>query len=149
MKRPVRTIETNSENETLQLGEHLGRGLMPGDVVCLFGDLGAGKTRIVKGICHALGVREHTSSPTFTLVNEYQGTQTAVFHFDFYRLERLQDILNIGFEEYLDRKGVVLIEWADRAIPLLPDHRYEVHLSLGNSPTSRLIRIEQMDGVDA
>jgi len=141
------TYLSHSEEETIDTGIKLARQLSPHDVVALFGDLGSGKTRFIKGICRGLGVIEHVSSPTFTILNEYDGNGLKIHHFDFYRLGSLSELREIGFDEYLEGEGVCLIEWADRVQGLLPADRYDVHLSFGESPENRRIVIEKLRGM--
>lgn len=130
---------TRSESETLELGEQLAPELKPGDVVALFGDLGTGKTHLIQGMCKGLGVTTHVSSPTFTIVNEYRAVSCPVYHFDFYRVKSAEEIRDIGFEEYIDGKGICLIEWAEKAARFLPELRLNIHLSLGEQEEMRTI----------
>lgn len=133
---------TYNETETMNLGLHFARRrLRPGTVVALFGDLGSGKTRFVKGICMGLGVREHVGSPSFTIVNEYSGDEGVVYHFDFYRVNSRDEIAALGFDDYLQRKGVCVIEWAERATDLLPDQRFDVKFLLRTNEQEREIDI--------
>lgn len=120
---------TASPEETHSLGRALAELLEPGDVVSLTGDLGAGKTTLVQGIAAGLGVEEPVLSPTFTLERRYRG-RIPVHHLDVYRLNRLQDVLDLGFEELLDDGGVVLIEWGDAVQSLLPEGHIQVELWL-------------------
>ena len=106
--------------DTLAFGRSLAEGLQPGDVVALCGQLGAGKTHVVKGLLAGLGSGEEVTSPTFSLVHEYQHARLPVFHFDFYRVESESELLNIGWDEYLDEHGIILVEWADLFPGLLP-----------------------------
>lgn len=106
--------------DTLAWGRALADSLQAGDVVALVGDLGAGKTHAVKGIVSGLGSTAEVSSPTFTLVHEYQGGRLPAFHFDFYRLDHAAELPGIGWEDYLDADGIVLVEWADRFPEALP-----------------------------
>ena len=139
---------THSEDETVRLGRDFAvKSLKIGDVVALHGELGTGKTRFVKGICQGLGVQEHVASPTFTIVNEYHFPGGKLFHFDFYRVNSVAEILDIGFEEYLHREGICVIEWVDRAKDVLPDSRIDVWFSLGKKENEREISIEQTVGV--
>ncbi len=119
---------TNRESETITLGNNIGKLLQSGDVVALVGDLGSGKTCLVRGICNGLNCVDDISSPTFTIINEYQG-KYPVFHFDFYRIESDQEIFDLGYEEYFYDSGVCLVEWADRALAFLPRERIEVYLT--------------------
>ena len=105
---------------TLAWGNALAAELRAGDVVALCGQLGAGKTHVTKGILAGLGSAEDVTSPTFTLVHEYQHARLPVFHFDFYRMERESEVTAIGWDEYLDAGGVCIVEWADRFPSLLP-----------------------------
>ncbi len=100
--------------ETESLGECWGREAASGFVIALSGDLGAGKTQLVKGLARGLGVTSRVHSPTFTLVNEYTGGRLRLFHLDLYRLETREQILGAGLEEYLQPDGVAVIEWAER-----------------------------------
>lgn len=105
---------SHSPEETESLGEHWGRAAQAGLVIALSGDLGAGKTQLVKGIARGLGITARVHSPTFTLVNEYTGGRLQLFHLDLYRLETRGQILSAGLEEYLQPDGVAVIEWAER-----------------------------------
>ena len=107
-------------DDTLAFGRSIADQLRPGDVVALCGQLGAGKTHVVKGILAGLGSNEEVTSPTFSLVHEYQKARLPVFHFDFYRMEHERELLNIGWDEYLDEPGIVIVEWADLFRHLLP-----------------------------
>jgi tRNA threonylcarbamoyladenosine biosynthesis protein TsaE len=121
----ARVAESRSGEETRLLGARLARGLGPGSVVALTGPLGTGKTVFVKGIVEGLSGAEEATSPSFTLVNVYEAA-FPVYHFDFYRLATGEDPESLGFRDYLDGRGVVLIEWADRAPASLPEDRLEV-----------------------
>jgi len=107
-------------NETIAWGRALAGALRAGDVIALTGTLGAGKTHATKGIVAGLGSTVEVSSPTFTLVHEYPGSDLAAFHFDFYRLNASQEVLNIGWDDYLEGGGVVIVEWADKFPELMP-----------------------------
>ncbi len=135
---------TKTEHETVRLGSDFAiERLKSGSVVALYGELATGKTSFIRGICEGLGVREHVASPSFTIVNEYDFPGGKVFHFDFYRVNSVAEILDLGFEEYLGRDGICLIEWADRAKVLLPDCRFEVRFSHGGKENEREVSIEQ------
>jgi tRNA threonylcarbamoyladenosine biosynthesis protein TsaE len=122
-------IITQSEHETTAAARELGATLAAADVVLLFGDLGAGKTAFVQGAARGLGVREPVLSPTFTLVREYAGGRP-VYHLDVYRLERMQDVLDLGFDEMLDAGHVVFIEWGDAIAALLPEDHLRLDLTI-------------------
>ena len=106
---------SHSPEETLQLGRSLGVALIPGDIILLNGDLGAGKTHLTQGICYGVGLDEssYISSPTFTLINEYQG-KLPIFHIDLYRIDSLEEIYSLGLEEILFNQGITIIEWAEK-----------------------------------
>jgi tRNA threonylcarbamoyladenosine biosynthesis protein TsaE len=108
------TSISHSAAETEALGEAWGRAAMSGWVIALVGDLGAGKTQLVKGIARGLGITTRVHSPTFTLVNIYSGGRLALYHLDLYRLETREQIIAAGLEEYLSPAGVAVIEWAER-----------------------------------
>ncbi len=121
-------ITTSTPEETQALGRRLSAFLAPGDVVCLWGDLGAGKTCLVQGICQGLGVNEPVVSPSFTLVNEYSG-RVSVAHIDFYRLHSGSEVEQLGFEDLLDGSRIVLIEWPERAESFLPSDRLDIMMT--------------------
>lgn len=120
---------SSSEKETEAIAEEFASGLKSGDVVCLYGDLGAGKTQFVKGFVRAFGLSgDEVNSPTFTIINEYIGS-VPIYHFDCYRLEHEEEALEIGAEEYFYGNGVCIIEWPERILSVLPDSRKEIHLN--------------------
>ena len=131
---------TSSPEETRLLGERLGSMLLPGDVVALTGDLGAGKTTFVQGAAWGLGYAGPVTSPTFTLVKEYPG-RTPIYHLDVYRLDRIQDVLDLGFEELVDQGAVVFVEWGDAIDVLLPDDHLQVELTMPGEGDSRRLEI--------
>ncbi len=118
---------SHSEAQTRRLGARLAPLLQPGDVLALIGDLGTGKTRWVQGVCRGLGVTDPVVSPTFILVNEYQG-RYPVYHIDLYRLNDAPETFTFGLEDYLYGYGISLIEWADRAKDLLPAEHLTIEL---------------------
>lgn len=118
---------TKTAEETMALGERIGSRLGPGDVVALFGELGAGKTTLTKGIARGAGVVAEVFSPTFTLIHEHPG-RVPFYHIDLYRLTREADVESLGLDEYLYGEGIVIIEWADRAPSLLPAERMDITL---------------------
>lgn len=120
-------LETRSDAETRLLGMRLAKGLRPGMTVTLCGALGTGKTVLAKGVAEGLGCRQEASSPTFTLVNVYDGP-VPMYHVDFYRLSRPEEVESLGLRDYLDGRGVLLVEWADRAMDSLPEERLEVRI---------------------
>ena len=140
---------THNEIETEALGETLARRLGPGDVVAYRGDLGAGKTAFTRGLARGLGCTGRVTSPTFTVVNEYEG-RLPLFHFDLYRLDGEDALYDIGWEDYLDRGGVCAVEWSERAEAALP--RETVWVSIRRCAESedwRRITIEGRAGDEA
>lgn len=124
MRRGIGVLSRSAE-ETRILGACLAPVLLPGDVVSLSGDLGAGKTVFVQGICAALGYSGRVTSPTFTLVHEYDARYRIV-HLDIYRLDSYQEVLDLGFEELLSPSSIVLVEWGEAVSPLLPRKSLDV-----------------------
>ncbi|MEW9676121.1 tRNA (adenosine(37)-N6)-threonylcarbamoyltransferase complex ATPase subunit type 1 TsaE [Lentibacillus sp. L22] len=120
------TIETRSESETVTLAQQLAKLLMPGDVITLEGDLGAGKTAFTKGIAKGLGVKRTVNSPTFTIIKEYQGV-LPLYHMDVYRLEDSDE--DIGFSEYFNGEGISIVEWAQFIKEFLPPERLDISLT--------------------
>ena len=136
-------VISHSPTETEALGEAWGRAAARGLVIALSGDLGAGKTALVRGLARGLGCTGRVHSPTFTLVNVYEGGRLPLFHLDLYRLETLEQIHGAGVDEYLQPDGVAVIEWAER---MLGEKRKAEsgHAETGNTPT-RFVTIEIMD----
>lgn len=134
---------TKGEEETILLGREFSRILNAGDVVALYGELGSGKTRFVQGICQGLGVKEVVNSPTFIIMNKYEGRLT-VYHFDFYRINSVDEIIDLGFNEFVYDDAVSLIEWANFAYEILPRSRYEVFLRFGSFENEREIEIKKL-----
>lgn len=118
-------METNNPEATEALGEKLGREARAGQIYCLSGDLGVGKTVFTKGFAKGLGITEHVTSPTFAIVNEYEG-RLPLYHFDVYRIGDIEEMDEVGFEEYVMGDGVSLIEWANLIEEILPENRTEV-----------------------
>lgn len=134
-------IVSVSSSETLRFGEDMGAALLPGMIVGLTGSLGAGKTVMIQGMCKGLGYDGNVTSPTFSLLNIYAG-RVEIYHFDFYRLEGIADLEDIGYEEYFGSdKGVCLIEWADRVPDAMPPDAVIVNLEI-LSETERRITVD-------
>jgi tRNA threonylcarbamoyladenosine biosynthesis protein TsaE len=129
-KRPNKLISPSAE-ETFKIGHALGASLPSRCVVCLFGDLGAGKTTLIKGlICGATGVPpEEVHSPTFVYLHIHKGRERTAYHFDLYRLSNEEEFLSLGFDEYFDLEGICCMEWAEKAKNILPPRRLEIFLS--------------------
>ena len=133
---------SNSENETKQIGKEFAKSLKTGDVVVLTGDLGSGKTKFTEGVLSFFGLEDEISSPTFTIVNEYVKDDVAIFHFDVYRLEDVDEFYAIGGEEYFD-KGISLIEWGEMIKDALPNKFIHVKFSRDlENENQRIITIE-------
>ena len=120
------TIETRSPEETLETGFRMGERARAGQVYTLAGDLGVGKTVFTQGFAKGLGVEEHVNSPTFTIVQEYEDGRMPFYHFDVYRIGDIEEMDEIGFEEYVAGEGVCLIEWANLIEEILPEERTEI-----------------------
>jgi tRNA threonylcarbamoyladenosine biosynthesis protein TsaE len=121
-------LRTETAEDTRAVGAALAGVLRPRDAIALSGELGAGKTTLVQGVARGLGVQEHVVSPTFTLVREYHGSLDLV-HVDVYRLQHMQDVVDLGLEEIGDGDGVLVVEWGDAVDALLPADRLEVELT--------------------
>ncbi len=141
-RQEIRT--TSSPEETKRFGMELAGTLGPGAVIALIGDLGSGKTCLTQGICDGLGVTSYVTSPTFTLINEYQG-RLSVYHFDLYRLDKPEELLDLGCEEYFYGSGVSIIEWAEKALSVLPEERMEIRIER-TGETERRLRISYLSG---
>ncbi len=114
-------IETNSAEETFRLGEKLGHLAIPGQIYTLNGDLGVGKTVFTQGVASGLGIKEPVNSPTFTIVQEYEDGRMPFYHFDVYRIGDLEEMEEIGYDDYFFGNGICLIEWAELIQELLPE----------------------------
>ena len=135
------TFISHSPAETESLGESLGRAASHGLVIALSGELGAGKTQLVKGLARGLGITARVHSPTFTLVNEYAGGRLTLFHLDLYRLETRKQILAAGLEDFLQPDGVAVVEWAERIydLRLTIDHLRKVQIEIVSETERKII----------
>ena len=136
----MRKFITNSEAETEKVGEDFAASLPGGTVVAMYGDLGAGKTAFVRGMARGMGLSCRVSSPTFTIVNEYDGP-TPLFHFDMYRLDSSDELFDIGWEDYLSRGGVCAVEWSERIDSALPPDTLTVSIARGEHDNDRIISV--------
>ncbi|MTI53457.1 tRNA (adenosine(37)-N6)-threonylcarbamoyltransferase complex ATPase subunit type 1 TsaE [Geosporobacter ferrireducens] len=134
-------LTSHDPKETDQIGYKLGTLLQKGDVVCLTGDLGAGKTTMTQAIARGLGVKEDVTSPTFALIHEYNG-RMPVYHFDVYRIRNIEELEDLGYEEYFYGQGVCIIEWASQIREVIPKEHLWIHIQQGVECDSREIRIE-------
>jgi len=130
---------STSPEQTRELGEKLAKNLKPGDVVALEGELGSGKTCFVQGMAKGLGVSQKAfvRSPSFTLLNQYEG-RIPLYHLDFYRLNHVEDLGDLGLEEYFDSHGVTVIEWAHKFIESLPKRTIHVHFEIIDENTREI-----------
>ena len=133
-------IISNSVHETLLITEKLGNNIKEKSLITLRGDLGAGKTVFTKGIASGLGIKQDITSPTFSLMEIYEGKPN-LYHFDLYRIESINELVHLGFEEYWGIKGVSVIEWPEIALELLPDDRIDVSI-VSIDEKRRIITIE-------
>ena len=132
-------IISSSAQDTLKIGGAIARHLKPGDILCLYGDLGSGKTVLVKGIAQGLGIKkEKVISPTFVLIRQYQKSRIPLYHFDLYRLENEGEIINLGYEEYFYDQAVAVIEWADRLKSLKPAQSLSIRLDFKDKCRRRI-----------
>ncbi len=134
-------VISNSPADTEALGAALAARLSPGDIVAFTGDLGAGKTAFTRGLARGLGIEERVTSPTFTIVNEYEGGRLPLFHFDMYRLGSSEELYDIGWEDYLARGGVCAVEWSEIVADALEDSVIRVDIRRGEGDSQRIITI--------
>ena len=140
-------VETRSPEETFQLGEELGRKAVPGQVFTLTGDLGVGKTVFTQGLAKGLGIEEPVNSPTFTIVQVYEEGRLPFYHFDVYRIGDVEEMEEVGFDDYVMGEGVSLIEWADLIEEILPEKRTEIRIEkdLEQGFDYRKITVEKLE----
>jgi len=136
----MRIVETNSPEETWELAAELAAELGAGTVIALHGDLGAGKTCFIQGLAAALGIDEPITSPTYTLIGEYEG-RLPLHHIDLYRLSGPAEALGLGLEEYFDANGITAIEWAERAEGLLPPDLLHIRIAADEHTGTRTFHI--------
>ena len=133
--------QSNSPEETEAIGEALGKTINPGTVIAFTGDLGAGKTAFVRGLARGLGITVRVTSPTFTIVNEYEGGRLPLFHFDMYRLTSAQELFDIGWDEFLERGGICAVEWSENVSEAL-ENCLCVDIRRGKTETQRQITLK-------
>ena len=133
-------FEINSVEELSQVSEYLLSLREESDIVAFYGPMGAGKTTLIKNLCHRMGVTDEVNSPTFAIVNEYVTMETeSVYHFDFYRIKKLEEVYDIGYENYFYSGNLCLLEWPEMIEPLMPEKFIRVDIALGNTDDSRRI----------
>jgi len=130
---------SGGSGETYDIGRMIGKQLKRGDIVCLMGELGTGKTMLTKGLAAGSGVKDYVTSPSFKLINEYKG-RIKFYHFDLYRLSGISDVAELGYREYFYGNGITVIEWAGKMRKWLPEQRIDVFMA-GSGETLRRIRI--------
>lgn len=138
-------IETNSARETYALGRKLGEQALPGQIYTLIGDLGVGKTVFTQGMAKGLDITEPISSPTFTIIQEYEEGRLPFYHFDVYRIGDLEEMEEIGYDDYFFGQGVTMIEWANLIVELLPENIIQITIEkdLEKGFDYRKITVEQ------
>lgn len=144
---PEAVTISKSEEDTRSLGRFIASQLSKSDIVAVYGELGSGKTQIIKGICSGLGVEDTVSSPTFIIVNEYSSPgNLKIFHFDFYRMRSTGEIVETGFKDYLKEKAILLIEWPELAESLLPRNSKKIFMAHhGKTGNERSVRLENFE----
>ncbi|HVI42391.1 MAG TPA: tRNA (adenosine(37)-N6)-threonylcarbamoyltransferase complex ATPase subunit type 1 TsaE [Anaerovoracaceae bacterium] len=140
MKRMI-----HNELDTREFGIELAKKLKPGDIVALMGDLGTGKTTLTKSIAEGLGIAEMITSPTFTIVQEYSGGRLPLYHFDVYRISDLEEMYELGYEEYFFGRGVCVIEWADQIRELIPENSIIIRIEYGENEDERIYHIDNLN----
>ena len=139
-------IRTHSEKETFELGKRIANAVNPGTVILFYGDLGAGKTVMTKGIAAGLGITEMITSPTFTIMQEYEGGRMPLYHLDVYRIEDPDEMEEVGLNEYIYGNGLTVIEWAEQIEDILPEDAIKITIERKvenpEDPEERDIRIE-------
>ena len=133
-------INIKNENEARNFGIELGKNASPGTIIALIGDLGTGKTTLTKAIAEGLGVSEVITSPTFTIVKEYSSGRLPLYHFDVYRIGDIDEMYELGFEEYFFGGGVCVVEWADIILELLPEDTKIINIEYGEKEGERLYK---------
>lgn len=141
-------VESYKAEDTFELGNKFGKSAEPGQIICLFGDLGTGKTVFTKGFAEGLGIVESVNSPTFTILQVYDEGRIPLYHFDVYRIEDVEEMYEIGFEDYFYNSGVCLIEWANIIEEILPAQRTIINIDkdLDKGFDYRKITITELGG---
>lgn len=137
-------LRTRNEEETVALGKKIGAILQTGDIVCLTGDLGAGKTALTKSIAASIGIEDYVTSPTFTIVNQYYG-DVDLNHFDVYRIDHVEEMYEIGYEEYFYSEAINIVEWANLIEELIPDEHIWIDIRIGEDSLERIFAISSKD----
>lgn len=137
-------FESNSPEDTYKLGKNMGEKAESGQIYCLLGELGSGKTLFAQGFAEGIGIKEPVNSPTFTLIQEYDEGRLPLYHFDVYRIEDEEEMYEIGYEDYFYGGGVCLVEWADLIEPLIPEDAVWIKIERDGKKSSvyRKIRVD-------
>lgn len=146
MSRSPLVLVTSSAAGTQDLAAALAAISLPGDLVLLAGEMGAGKTAFSQGFARGLGITDQVTSPTFTIVQEYAGGRLGMHHLDVYRLETLREVADLGLSEMLDEDAVMLVEWGDAVLPALPDQYLELRISFGEGDDERRFELRGVGG---
>ena len=136
----IKKVIIKDESETKQFGLNLGKDLKKGDIVALTGDLGTGKTTLTKYIGEGLGITEMITSPTFTIIQEYYSGRLPLYHFDVYRINDIEEMAELGYEEYFYGDGVTIIEWADQILEIIPEHAIVINIEYGKTTDERVYK---------
>lgn len=135
-------IVMKNEQDTINFGLELAKRLKPGSVIALIGDLGTGKTALTKAIAEGMGIKQMITSPTFTIVQEYHDGRLPLYHFDVYRICGVEEMYEIGYEEYFYGQGVCIVEWADLIIDIIPEDAIKIYIEYGKLSDERIYSIE-------
>ena len=139
-------FEINSVEELSQVSEYLLGLRDESDIIAFYGPMGAGKTTLIKNLCHRMGVTDEVNSPTFAIVNEYVTEEAeSVYHFDFYRIKKLEEVYDIGYENYFYSGNLCLLEWPEMIEPLMPEKFIRVDIALGDTDDSRKIVVSVVE----
>ena len=141
------TIITKSPEETKNLGKEISKIIKPGDLLAFYGELGAGKTCFIQGISLGLEVKDYVTSPSFTIINEYQG-KIPIYHFDLFRFDNAEEILELGYEEYFYGEGLIVIEWAEKIEQFLPKEHLKIDIKFKDCYERTISFISQGDRFD-
>jgi tRNA threonylcarbamoyladenosine biosynthesis protein TsaE len=144
MRCRVFNLVSKSENETIELGKKIGKILESGDIICLTGDLGAGKTALTKSIAASIGIEDYVTSPTFNIVNQYYGNLN-LNHFDVYRINDVEEMYEIGYEEYFYSDAINIVEWANLIEDLIPNEHIWIDIRIGENSLERIFTLSSKD----
>ena len=137
-------LKSCSLSETENIAQNIAKNLVGNEIIAFFGDLGVGKTAFIRGIAKYFNIENEVSSPTFSIINEYQTDKFKIYHFDMYRIKSSEDLESTGYFDYINR-GVFLIEWSENIENDIPDDAIEISIEKGNSETLRIIEIKGVD----